>query len=201
MKNIDVVLASNNSGKLQEFSALFTPLKFNIQAQNKLNISSIDETGLSFIENSLIKARHASKLSKMPAIADDSGLVIPALDGAPGIFSARYSGKDANDQNNIDYLLTKMKDIKDRQAYFYCALVFIRHPNDPTPIIATGTFNGVISFQQHGQQGFGYDPIFYIPEYQQTAAEMSKQQKNSISHRAIASQKLLQQIKDNFKNT
>ena len=193
---IEMVLASGNAGKLKEFQAIFSTKKLNIRPQSDFNIKSADEIGLSFIENALIKARHASSESGLPAIADDSGLVVPALNGEPGIYSARYSASSASDQSNIDYLLSNMKDINIRQAYFYCALVMMRHSQDPCPIIATGQFNGEIATDCSGQNGFGYDPIFYVPNQKMTAAELPSDIKNKLSHRGQACKILLNKLQE-----
>lgn len=193
---IEMVLASGNAGKLKEFQAIFSTEKLNIRPQSDFNIKSADEIGLSFIENALIKARHASSESGLPAIADDSGLVVPALNGEPGIYSARYSASSASDQSNIDYLLSNMKDINIRQAYFYCALVLMRHSQDPCPIIATGQFNGEIATNCSGQNGFGYDPIFYVPSQKMTAAELPSDIKNKLSHRGQACKILLNKLQE-----
>jgi XTP/dITP diphosphohydrolase len=134
-----------------------------------------------------------------PVIADDSGLIVPALNGQPGIYSARYAGIGATDQQNIDFLLQKMQSIEDRRAYFYCVLVMMKHKQDPTPIIAVGSWYGEILSTQRGADGFGYDPIFYLPQLHKTAAELTKEQKNKISHRSIACQNLFQSLSENMK--
>lgn len=193
-----IILASNNNKKLEELSITLSQLNIDLIAQSDFKIASVEETGLSFIENALIKARYASKKTTLPAIADDSGLVVPAINGDPGIYSSRYSGDNANDQTNIDYLLKKMLKITNRHAYFYCALVYINNALDPAPLIAIGKFHGEIIQEQSGLGGFGYDPIFNIKQYNQTAAELTSKQKNKISHRAIASQRLLELMKQEF---
>jgi XTP/dITP diphosphohydrolase len=182
----ELILATSNKGKIKELASLLSPI--HCIPQTTLGIEDADETGLSFIENALIKARHASVFAKKPALADDSGLVVPTLNGAPGIYSARYSGAQANDKDNIDLLLKNMAHLppEQRQAYFYCAIALVRYEHDPTPIIATGMFHGVITFTPKGNEGFGYDPVFFVPEYQCTAAELSVSIKNTISHRAQA---------------
>jgi XTP/dITP diphosphohydrolase len=184
----NIIIATSNAGKIQELQTLLAPI--HCISQSSLNIDSPEETGLSFVENALIKARHASRIGKTAALADDSGLVVPALQGQPGIFSARFAGSTASDTENIHLLLNKMHSLPDalRQAYFYCAIAFLRHAEDPTPIIATGTLHGVITHEPHGHQGFGYDPIFYLPEKHCTMAELSHDEKNKISHRAQALQ-------------
>ena len=182
----EIVLATGNSGKIRELQELLTPIQ--CIAQTDLGISSVEETGLSFIENAIIKARNASFFSDKPALADDSGLVVPALNGEPGIFSARYAGIDASDKENIYFLLNKMAHLapEQRQAYFYCAIALVLHVKDPTPLITTGIFHGSISTTESGTEGFGYDPIFYVKEYQCTAAQLPAKIKNTISHRAKA---------------
>jgi XTP/dITP diphosphohydrolase len=182
----EIILATSNKGKIKELNALLAPIL--CIPQTSLSISDADEIGLSFIENAIIKARHASHFAKRPALADDSGLVVPALDGAPGIYSARYAGVHANDRSNINLLLSNMTHIpqEQRQAYFYSAIAIVQHELDPTPIIATGICHGEITTEPYGDEGFGYDPIFYVKEYQCTAAQLSASIKNSISHRAQA---------------
>lgn len=196
-----MILASNNQGKLKEFARLFTSLNIDIEPQSKYDVPEVEETGLSFIENALIKARHAARLTKQATIADDSGLVVLALNGAPGIYSARYSGAGATDQKNIDCLLDDMQTIQDRRAFFYCVIVKVEHADDPIPLIATGRCDGEIALSQSGSQGFGYDPVFYLSQFQKTMAEITPELKNKISHRAHASQHFLEQLKkshDNF---
>ena len=190
-----IILASNNNGKLLELSQTLAPLNIQLLPQSDYSISDIEETGLSFVENALLKARHASSITKLPAIADDSGLVVPALNGAPGIYSARYSGTNSNAQSNIKHLLKKMANVTNRIAYFYCALVYVKHALDPAPLISVGQFYGTLLKEQKGNHGFGYDPIFFLKEYNQTAAELDASTKNQISHRAIASKALLRLMK------
>ena len=177
-----IVLATNNQGKIMEFKNLLSDFK--ILPQAEFNISDIDETCLSFIENSILKARNAAKLANIPAIADDSGLVIPALGGEPGIISSRYSG--GNDNDNINMVLHKMKDIKNRDAYFYCVISYVKDYKDPTPIIGIGKLDGQILDKKQGENGFGYDPIFYLPQFNKTTAELTSQEKDNISHRSLA---------------
>ena len=186
----ELILATSNPGKITELQAML-PL-FHCISQQTLDIKDADETGLSFIENALIKARHASLLSNKPALADDSGLVVLALNGEPGIYSSRFAGPNASDQDNINLLLTRITQVPDaqRDAYFYCAIAFVKHANDPTPLIATGKFSGKISLTPQGESGFGYDPIFYLPNYQCTLAQLPRDVKNTISHRAIALKQL-----------
>lgn len=190
----ELILATSNKGKIKELNAILAPIVCISQAD--LGVEDTEETGLSFIENALIKARHACHVTQKPALADDSGLVVPALNGAPGIYSARYAGQQANDSNNIELLLRNMDHLVDeqRQAYFYCAIALVQHAQDPTPIIATGIFHGRIIKERRGEQGFGYDPIFFVEQQQCTAAELSASIKNTISHRAQALQQLQQLI-------
>ena len=186
----ELILATSNPGKIAELQAMLPA--FHCIPQETVNISDADETGLTFIENALIKARHASHLSKKPALADDSGLVVPELNGEPGIYSARFAGRNAKTQDNIDLLLNRLAQVPDAQrgAFFYCAIVFVEHANDPTPLIATGKFSGIISHERQGSNGFGYDPVFYLPDYQCTLAQLPSTIKNTISHRALALQQL-----------
>lgn len=193
----EIVLATSNQGKINELNALLAPLR--CLAQSSLGVSDAVEDGLSFIENALIKARHASFYTEKPALADDSGLVVPALNGAPGIYSARYAGAQATDEENIHLLLKNMAHLQgsQREAYFYCAMALVQHAKDPTPVIATGMFKGIIHAEACGAHGFGYDPIFYVEEYQCTAAQLPATIKNTISHRAQALsqlRELIQQI-------
>lgn len=188
----NLVLASNNPGKLKEIETILSPLQ--CIPQQQLGINEAIENGLSFIENALIKARHACEQSGKPALADDSGLVVPELMGEPGIYSSRFAGAKASDMENISLLLQKMLPLKSKQreAYFYCAIVLMQHPKDPTPLIATGLFHGLIALTPSGTGGFGYDPIFYLPTHQCTAAELPATIKNKISHRAKALEQLRQ---------
>ncbi|MDF1757610.1 MAG: RdgB/HAM1 family non-canonical purine NTP pyrophosphatase [Legionellaceae bacterium] len=185
-----LILATSNKGKIIELQNLLP--NFNCISQQSLNIPDADETGLSFIENSLIKARHASQIGGMPALADDSGLVVPILGGEPGIYSARYAGATACSKDNIDLLLSRLTEIQKEQrgAYFYCAISYVEHAKDPTPLIALGKFSGEISLKPIGKQGFGYDPIFYLTNYKCSLAELPIEIKNKISHRGQALEKL-----------
>jgi len=186
----EIILATNNQGKIAELQAILAPIHCISQAS--LGIESVEETGLSFVENALIKARHASRITNKPALADDSGLVVEALQGEPGIFSSRYAGANASDTDNILYLLERLKNTPDelRHGFFYCAIVMVQHGNDPTPLIACGLMSGIITRAPRGKQGFGYDPVFYLPAQQCTAAQLPAKIKNSISHRAKALQQL-----------
>jgi XTP/dITP diphosphohydrolase len=191
-----IVLASNNAGKLKEFTSLLAPLGVEIIPQAALNIPEADETGLSFIENAILKARHASAASGLPALADDSGLAIPALGGIPGIYSARYAGKTASTHENIEKLLNAASELPDekRAAEFHCVLAFMSHATDPTPLICDGNWKGILLRAPRGAGGFGYDPIFFVPTEHQTAAELNALRKNEISHRALAVKALLTQL-------
>ncbi len=184
------ILASNNDHKLEEFRALTSTL-FELVGQQQFNIPSAEETGLTFVENALIKARHASKLSGLPAIADDSGLEVDALGGRPGIYSARFTGDAATDGDNVSKLLAEMSGEETRNARFQCIIVLLKHELDPTPLIAHGTLAGEILTEPRGQAGFGYDPVFYLPNLNKTVAELPAQEKNEISHRARAFHQLL----------
>lgn len=188
----ELILATGNKGKIDELSALLAPVHCITQAS--LGIPDVAETGLSFIENALIKARHASQLAGKPALADDSGLVVPILKGEPGIYSSRYAGEHANDAKNIARLLEKLSGTTERQAYFYCAIAVVQHALDPTPLIACGRLHGSISLKPEGDQGFGYDPVFYLEEYHCTMAQLPATIKNKISHRALALRQLRQQM-------
>lgn len=192
-----IVLATNNQGKVNELQTLLADAGFNIVAQKQFNVPDAEEIGLTFVENAILKARHTAKLTGLPAIADDSGLVVQALNGAPGIYSARYAGEHGNDQSNNEKLLNALKNVppENRQAYFYCALVYLQHENDPTPIICLGKWDGVILNELKGEGGFGYDPLFYIPQLNCTAAELTKDHKSQISHRGLALKQLIAQIK------
>ncbi len=187
-----VVLASSNAGKLRELQAMLADSDFEVVPQSELGITDAVEDGLTFVENALIKARHASQQSGLPAIADDSGLVVAALQGTPGIYSARYAGADANDKDNNEKLLHAMRDFKaeQRHAYFRCALVFMRHAHDPVPIICEGSWHGEILPATQGKDGFGYDPLFFVPDHGCSSAELPRDVKNKISHRGQALQQL-----------
>ncbi|GGX42939.1 RdgB/HAM1 family non-canonical purine NTP pyrophosphatase [Saccharospirillum salsuginis] len=185
------VLASGNAGKLREFGRLLEPLDIEVVPQKELGVVDADETGLSFIENAILKARHAAEATGLPALADDSGLEIDALNGAPGIYSARYSaliGGEHNDTANIERVLNELKDVPEaeRTARFQCVLAFMRHAQDPTPLIVQRSWEGVILTQPVGEDGFGYDPIFYVPDQGCTAAELAPEVKNRLSHRGQA---------------
>ena len=187
-----VVLASANPGKLGELEALLAPHGLDVVPQSHFDIPSADETGESFVENAIIKARHAARLSGLPAIADDSGLMVDALDGAPGVHSARYAGTDADDGENLALLLENMRDVadEDRGARFVCLMVYVARPHDPCPLVAEGVWRGRITRAPRGTGGFGYDPVFFVEERGCTSAELEAADKNRISHRALAMQAL-----------
>ncbi|WP_201528769.1 RdgB/HAM1 family non-canonical purine NTP pyrophosphatase [Psychrobacter frigidicola] len=198
----DWVLASNNKGKLAEFKRLFAEanLDVTIMPQGQLNIEDAIEDGLSFVENAIIKARHASRISGLPAIADDSGLCVPVLGNAPGIYSARYAGEHGNDTLNNAKLIADLQPIRTQQpdtpieGLFVCVLAMVRHADDPLPIIAQGLWQGEILNAPHGDGGFGYDPLFWLPDMQATAASLSAADKNLVSHRGQAIRQLLEQL-------
>lgn len=187
----NIVLASANKGKLAEFTQLFAGLNINVLPQSQFDVPDVAETGTTFVENAIIKARHASSISGMPALADDSGLVVPSLNGEPGIFSARYAGTHGDNQANNQKLLSAMHGNDDRKAFFICVLVFMLHSNDPTPLICQARWHGEIAHSLSGTQGFGYDPLFFVPEHGCTAAELESTIKNRISHRGMALAQLL----------
>lgn len=188
-----LVLASGNQGKLREFSQLFADKGIQVIPQNEFDTIEAEETGLSFVENAILKARNACKFSGLPALADDSGLEVDALKGAPGIYSARYSGLNASDQDNYLKLLEAMKGVpaEQRTARFQCVLVYMRHENDPTPQVFQGSWEGQILTEPSGAEGFGYDPVFLIPNEACSSAELTKERKNALSHRGQAIQELL----------
>lgn len=188
------VLASGNPGKCREIATILADTGLEIRPQSEFGITAVEETGLSYIENALIKARHASACSGLPAIADDSGLSVDALNGAPGILSARFAGPGASDDDNIDRLLAALADRPDaeRGACFHCVIVGLRHDQDPAPLVAHGRWHGRIARERRGRGGFGYDPVFIDPRLGRSAAELSPAEKNAVSHRAAA----LKQFKD-----
>ena len=189
-----LVLASNNAKKVAELTALLAPLGIEVIPQSQLGIPEAEEPHASFVENALAKARHAATHSGLPAIADDSGLCVAALGGAPGVISARFAGEPVSDQRNNDLLLERLASQNDRRAHFYSAIVLVRHADDPQPIIADGEWHGEILATPCGANGFGYDPLFYVPELKQTAAELDPQRKNTLSHRGKAMRRLLEAL-------
>ena len=192
-----IVLASNNKGKLREFGEMLSTINMEVVPQATFNIEDADETGLTFVENAIIKARHASAIAGLPAIADDSGLEVDFLNGAPGIYSARYSGEGATDEKNLLKLLEALKDVPEekRTARFQCVLVYMRHAEDPTPLICQGTWEGIILTEPQGDNGFGYDPVFYVPTHKCSSAQLSAEEKNKLSHRGQALKRLLTALK------
>jgi XTP/dITP diphosphohydrolase len=191
-----IVLATGNQGKLREFKTLLSQYDIEVCPQSDFDITPPEETGLSFVENAILKARYAAKITGLPALADDSGIAVDALQGQPGIYSARFAGENASDQDNIDLLLQKLKNVpeNERTAQFHCVLVYMAHAEDPTPLICHGRWQGRITESQSGNDGFGYDPVFWVPERALTAAELSKSEKNGMSHRGQATRDLLAQI-------
>lgn len=193
-----VVLATGNAGKVRELADLLAAFGLDIVAQTELGVTSAEETGLTFIENAILKARHAAAITSLPAIADDSGLAVDALGGAPGIYSARYAGEDASDLQNLNKLLAALEKVPDgkRQAQFHCVLVYLRHADDPTPLVFHGSWEGEITRSAAGEGGFGYDPIFYVPALGKTAAELSREEKRAVSHRGKALTLLLDAMRN-----
>lgn len=188
-----ILLATYNPGKVAEFNALLSPCSLHLVSQADYGIPPVEETGLTFIENAILKARHAACLSGLPALADDSGLEVDALEGAPGIYSARYAGVTASDQDNIDKLLDAMAGLphQQRTARFHCVLALMRHGEDPCPLIAQGTWEGFILSDAQGDAGFGYDPVFWLPDRRCSVAELPPPLKNRLSHRGVACGNLL----------
>ncbi|PIE45098.1 MAG: non-canonical purine NTP pyrophosphatase [Gammaproteobacteria bacterium] len=189
-----LVLASNNPGKVAELSDLLASLDIEVIPQSAFDVVDIEETGTTFVENAILKAKYTSKVTGLPALADDSGLVVPCLNGAPGIYSARYAGEPKSDRRNNDKLLRELAGKENRKAAFVCVMVLCLSDTHPLPIITEGIWQGEISEIAHGDGGFGYDPLFYVPTHKMTAAEMDKAEKNRISHRAKATQSLLTQL-------
>lgn len=187
-----IVLASNNVGKIREIQAMLAGLDMEILPQADFVTTEAEETGLTFIENAIIKARHAARMSGLPAIADDSGLEVDALGGAPGVYSARYAGEGASDSANNDKLLTELAGVEDsdRTARFRCVMVYLRHGEDPSPLIAEGVWEGRILHEPRGSEGFGYDPLFFAPERGCASAELDPSEKNRLSHRGKAVREL-----------
>lgn len=183
-----IVLATGNKGKLRELSALLAPSGLTIIPQSDFGVPEADETGLSFVENAILKARNAAAHTGLPAIADDSGIEVDALNGAPGIYSARYAGPGAGAEANIAKLITAMEEVPDtdRGARFRCVMVYLRHADDPSPVIAEGSWEGRILHKPRGAGGFGYDPVFFVPTHDCSAAELDAAEKNRISHRGQA---------------
>lgn len=191
---MDLVLATRNQGKVEEMRRMLAGIGFNLINQTDTDIPSAVENGATFVENALIKARSVAKATGLPCIADDSGLVVQALNGAPGIYSARYAGENASDADNNQRLLGALSEQSDRRAFFFCCMVFLRSAQDPTPLIATAQWHGEILQAPRGDGGFGYDPLFWLPEHEQSAAQLPKATKNNISHRGQACAKLIQAL-------
>lgn len=191
-----LVIASNNKGKIAELADLLSPLRLTPIAQGELGVGEAEEPAVTFVENAILKARHAARLTGLPALADDSGLAVDALGGAPGVRSARYAGESASDADNVRALLQALEGIPDAQrtAQFHCVLVYLRHADDPTPVICHGCWPGNILQQPRGESGFGYDPVFLVPETGTSAAELSREEKGRISHRGRALTLLLDQL-------
>ena len=192
-----VILASNNPGKLREINAMMTGLHLEILPQSKFNVPEIEETGATFIENAILKARNASKCTGLPAIGDDSGIEVDALNGAPGIYSSRYAGEGASDDANLYKLIEEVKKLPQdkRIVRFVCSMAYVRDAGDPAPVIAEGVWEGIAVTEPKGKNGFGYDPMFYVPTHNCTSAELPPDVKNRISHRGQALKKLVEQLK------
>ncbi len=191
-----IILASNNKGKIREFNAMLDGL-YEVVSMSDMQVEEVPETGLTFVENALIKARNASAQSGLSALADDSGIVVDALNGEPGIYSARYAGNHGDDEDNTQKLLDEMRGVADgdRSARFWCAIVFVEHANDPTPIVIQRGWEGEILREKVGENGFGYDPIFHVPTHGCASAELAPEIKNAISHRGQALDALLKELK------
>jgi len=195
---MDIILASKNQDKIKEISRILEGININLKNCNDVVIPEVEETGSTFIENAILKARSASNVTGLPSIADDSGIEVDYLLGRPGVLSARYSGINATDQSNNEKLLAELDGVEfnDRKACYRCVIVYMRFPDDPFPVITSGTWEGYIASKPKGKNGFGYDPIFYLPDYKKTSAEITVNEKNRISHRAIALNKLQEVFKE-----
>jgi XTP/dITP diphosphohydrolase len=191
-----LILASGNPGKLAELSTLLSPLGIELHTQNEFGVIEAEEPFFTFVENALTKARHAARCTGLPALADDSGLCVNALNGAPGVMSARYAGEPKSDPRNNQKLVAALSNYTDKTAYYYSVCVLVRHAEDPQPIIADGRWNGEICAESKGTNGFGYDPHFWLPELGKTAAELLPEEKNKLSHRGIAMRALLMKLKE-----
>ena len=190
-----IVLASNNKGKLKEFNELLSTIGFSAHPQGEFGVPEADEPFHTFVENALTKARHAARLTGLPALADDSGVCVNALGGAPGVYSARYAGEPKSDVRNSEKLIADLAAHADKSAYYYCVLVFVRHADDPQPVIADGRWEGVISPEARGEGGCGYDPYFLIPSLGKHVAELAPEEKNRLSHRGQALRALVEKLK------
>ena len=189
-----LILASNNPGKLKEFSQILGPIGFILQPQGELGVPEADEPFATFVENSLHKARHASRLTGLPALADDSGVCVNAFGGKPGVWSARFAGEPKSDARNNEKVIAELAPFADKSAYYYCVLVYVRHADDPQPVIADGRWNGEIAPVARGSNGFGYDPHFYIPTLGKCVAQLSSAEKNALSHRGQALRALVEKL-------
>ena len=189
-----LILASNNAGKLKEFAQLLGPIGFELHPQGEFNVPEAEEPFGTFVENALQKARHAARLTGLPALADDSGVCVNALGGAPGVYSARFAGEPKSDARNNDKLIADLAAHTDKSAYYYCVLVYVRHADDPQPVIADGVWRGQIVDTPRGAGGFGYDPHFLLPEFGRTAAELAPEEKNAVSHRGQALRALVDKL-------
>ena len=192
---LKIVLASNNKGKLREFGAMLAPLSIEIHPQGEFHVSEAEEPYGTFLENCLAKARHAARSTGLPAIADDSGICVDALGGAPGVLSARFAGEPKSDARNNEKLVESLKGQANRRAHYTCVLVAVRHADAPEPIIAEGRWYGEVADTPQGEGGFGYDPYFYLPQYGKTAAQLTADEKNAVSHRGVALKKLVEEMK------
>jgi XTP/dITP diphosphohydrolase len=190
-----LILASNNAGKLKEFSQILAPLGFTLHAQGEFDVPEAEEPYATFVENALEKARHASRLTGLPALADDSGVCVNALGGAPGVYSARYAGEPKSDARNNEKLIADLAAHDDKSAYYYCVLVYVRHADDPQPVIADALWRGEISATARGENGFGYDPHFWLPSLGKSAAELAPPEKNAVSHRGHALRALVEKLR------
>lgn len=190
-----IVIASNNAGKLREIRAILAPLQIEVMPQSDFNVAEADEPYDTFVENALAKARHASRATGLPALADDSGICVAALNGEPGVHSARFAGEPKSDTRNNEKLVDLMRAHHDRRAHYYCVIVLVRHADDPEPIIADAAWHGEIVLEPRGSGGFGYDPYFYLPDLKCTAAELAAEQKNRLSHRGKALAALVERLR------
>ncbi|WP_426110085.1 RdgB/HAM1 family non-canonical purine NTP pyrophosphatase [Massilia sp. PWRC2] len=189
-----LVLASNNAGKLREFGQILAPLGFQLHPQDQFGVPEAEEPFFTFVENALAKARHAARLTGLPALADDSGVCVNALGGAPGVWSARYAGEPKSDASNSAKLVADLAVHTDKSAYYYCVLVYVRHADDPQPVIADGVWRGTISASARGEHGFGYDPHFWLATLGKSAAELTPLEKNAVSHRGQALRALVAKL-------
>jgi XTP/dITP diphosphohydrolase len=189
-----LILASNNAGKLKEFAQLLGPIGFELHPQGEFNVPEAEEPFGTFVENALQKARHAARLTGLPALADDSGVCVNVLGGAPGVYSARFAGEPKSDARNNEKLIADLAAHADKSAYYYCVLVYVRHADDPQPVIADGVWRGQIVDAPRGSNGFGYDPYFLLPDFGRTAAELEPHEKNAVSHRGQALRALVDKL-------